>query len=107
MTAREFAKLVKQARVRSDGKWWDGRCAAHQDERASLSFTDGDRGLVVSCHAGCTVDAIARSLGLTVAQLFHANGNGHPPARRRAPEPEAVYDYHDAGGALVMQVVRF
>ena len=44
MTAAEFAKLVRGARRRADGQWWDGRCSAHGDRRASLSFCGDSEG---------------------------------------------------------------
>lgn len=107
MNAADFAKLVKGAKRRADGKWWDSRCPAHDDRSASLSFADGDRGVIVTCHAACPcpVERIADALNIEVAQLFHVNGNGHPGARDR--HIESVYDYHDERGALLYQVVRF
>jgi hypothetical protein len=42
-------------------------CPAHKDDRPSLSIGDGDKGLLVYCHAGCTardVFAALRARGL-------------------------------------------
>jgi hypothetical protein len=103
VTAAEFAKRVKGAKRRADGPWWDGRCPAHPDDHGSLSWRDGDRGLIVKCHAGCGREAIAQAVGLPLAQLSHAgNGNGSQP------RPIATtYDYTDAAGGLRYQVVRY
>src|SRR5262249_4916508 len=86
-------------------KWRDGRCPAHDDQSASLSFTDGDRGVIVKCHAGCSVDAIADSLGVNVRELFYANGQAPVPTSDR--RMVTTYDYTDAAGALRYQVVRY
>lgn len=105
MKASEFAALVKGARRRADGTWWDARCPAHDDKKASLSFRDGDRGLVVTCQAHrCTVDAIAAAVGKRVADLFPPTGAG-PDARPSVIV--ATYDYTDAAGVLRYQVVRY
>src|SRR5262245_36825139 len=102
MTAVEFAKLVKKAKRRADGKWWDARCPGHDDQRASLSFTDGDHAMVVECHAGCSREQIAASVGLTVADLSR-----HPERRSRSRREVAVYDYRDGRNDVLYQVVRF
>lgn len=103
MTAQEFGAHIKA--VRKSGQEFTGKCPAHEDQRASLSWRDGDKGLVVRCFAGCTIDAVTAALGLKPAALFT---NGHspatPPAQRRAI---AHYDYCDEGGVMLYQVVRF
>jgi putative DNA primase/helicase len=105
VNAADFAtRLPKGARPRGESGWYDARCPAHEDHRESLSFRDGDRGVIVKCHAGCIVNAIAQAVGVDVAQLFHANGNGRADHAARIV---ATYDYHDAKGALLYQAVRF
>jgi hypothetical protein len=99
MMAVEFAKLVKRARRRADGIWWDGCCPSHDDRHASVSFCDGDEGLIVECHAGCSFEQIAAAVGRRPADFFH-NGQG-------GRELVAAYDYTDAGGVLAYQVARF
>jgi hypothetical protein len=103
MMAGEFAKLVKNAKRRADGKWWDAHCPAHHDQRSSLSFADGDHALGVKCQAGCTREQIVASLTLTVADLRHRRNGGRRQERREV----AAYDYRDERGALVSQNVRF
>ena len=78
MTAAEFAKLLPDAKRGASGQW-SARCPAHDDRRASLSFADGERGLVLKCHAACTVARIAAALGLRMSALF--TSNGHDAAR--------------------------
>ena len=77
------------------------RCPAHDDNRASLTFAKGDKGVVVCCHAACTQEAVVGALGLKMADLF--DGNGHGNTRREVD----AYDYTDETGNLLFQVVRF
>ena len=75
------------------------RCPAHDDRENSLSVTQGDHGRVLlHCHAGCTYDAIVRALDIKPGDLC-----GPPRDRRRIV---ATYDYTDAAGTLLYQVVR-
>jgi hypothetical protein len=105
MTAIEFAQLIRHARRGAHG-WWSGRCPAHDDEsNGSLSFRDGDYTLIPNCHAGCTVDAIARAVGKTVDDFRHPR----PGWRRPRAEPRAIaaaYDYESETGAVLYQAVR-
>jgi hypothetical protein len=79
------------------------RCPVHDDNTASLKIDDGPNGLLVHCHAGCEQrDVIA---GLRDRGLW--------PVRTDDPLPRAVkgasditYDYVDATGALIYQVLR-
>lgn len=103
MIAAEFAKLVRHAKRRPDGKWWDAQCGAHDDRHASLSFADGDHALVVACHAGCSREQIAAAVGRTVADFSHPENGRRAPSRRII----ATYDYRSAAGELLYQVVRF
>jgi hypothetical protein len=103
MTALEFAKLVKRAKRRADGKWWDAQCPAHDDRRASLSYTDGDHALVVQCHAGCTRAQIAAAVGHTVLDFSHTKSNG----RTVKPRIVRTYVFRDERGEVLFEEVRF
>lgn len=85
---------------------FDARCPAHEDKQASLSVTDGHKGLLLHCHAGCTLEQITAALDLKPADLFNGNGNSRPVpcAKRRM---EATYDYREEDGNLLFQVVRW
>lgn len=101
--AADFAQLVKGARRRSDGEWWDAKCPAHEDTHASLSFADGDKGLIVKCQRGCPLEQVTAAAGCSVADLFSRNGNG--PAVHDFTVL-TTYDYQDAASTLRYQVVR-
>ena len=92
--------------VRPQGDQWEAQCPAHDDQRASLSVSRGADGRVLlHCHAGCSPIQVVQALGLRMGALF-------PPRERRRPAPGqdrivATYDYLDAEGTLLFQVVRF
>ncbi len=100
MTAVEFASRVEGPRRR--GAAFVSRCPAHDDTNPSLSFRDGDQGLVLKCHAGCETGAILKPLGLRYADLFHVPAST-TPTRIIA----TTYPYRDESGELLFEVVRF
>lgn len=90
--------------MKKSGNGWIAKCPAHTDGTASLSISTGDDGrTLLHCHAGCTAEAICGKLNLTLADLF-------PPKETRNGSGKHIvetYDYHDAGGKLIFQVVRY
>jgi len=51
VTAADIARALGGA-YRS-GAWWRCRCPVHRSDSPTLALRDGDRELVVHCHAGC------------------------------------------------------
>jgi archaellum biogenesis ATPase FlaH len=100
MTAQEFAARLHG--VKRSGGELKALCPSHDDKTASLSVRDGDKGVVVKCFAGCTVEAITAAVGLTVADLFTEEKKS-----TQTPIIMTTYDYTDEAGALLYQVVRF
>ena len=98
MTLDEFIERLEDARPSAGG--FTALCPAHDDSNASLSVHEGDNGLIVHCHAGCSFDDIVRALGLAPSDMFfHSTGN--------YATPEAVYQYRDEAGELIFETVRF
>jgi hypothetical protein len=95
--------LAKLKGVEKCGAGWSAKCPAHDDERASLTVSEGKGGRVlVRCHAGCPAEEVVAALDLDMRDLF-AKGRA-----RRSREIECVYNYLDeSGDALLYQVVRF
>jgi putative DNA primase/helicase len=90
------------------GAGYSARCPAHEDHRQSLSVAEGDDGRVlVTCHAGCSLEAICAAMRMTPADLFERNGNGKSRKRESLGKIVAPYDYVDEAGDLLYQVVRF
>ena len=93
--------LARFPDAKKNGAGWKARCPAHEDRAPSLSIAEGKNGAtLLKCFAGCEVKSICSALGIHPADLF--------PTRNERPPRQivATYDYQNADGALVFQVVR-
>ena len=98
--ATVLAALTERDLVKST---WDERisalCPAHDDDRASLSLSEGEDGkALLYCHAGCSVADVTEALGLTLSDLFAPGPNGSVVADR--------YIYTDEDGNPLIRVTR-
>ena len=112
MRAEQIAKTLGGAS--RSGSNWSCKCPAHDDRRSSLSVMDGEKGLVVHCHAGCSQDDVINAL--KIEQLWPTSRT-EPP--KSLPPPVQVnigsgkgrivstYDYTDEHGQLLYQAVRY
>ena len=83
---------------------WQARCPAHDDQHASLCVSRGAEGrALIHCQTGCSTFAIRKVLNLPWAAFFAPGTQPAPKAGRIV----ATYDYRDAAGKLLFQVVRF
>lgn len=99
MMPEEIISLLDPVKSTGPGQWL-ARCPAHEDRHPSLSIGTGDDGRVLlKCHAGCNVKDILAAIGLTERDLF----NDKPASRNSVV---AIYDYRDAQGTLLYQVLR-
>lgn len=78
-----------------------GTCPAHKDDKSSLSLARSNGKFLLHCFAGCAVEEILAVVGLKMSDLF-ADGGSKPQVKI-----VATYDYTDADGKLVYQVVRY
>lgn len=93
--------LSRLPSAKKSGKGWQAKCPAHKDKTPSLSVNQSSDGKVLlTCHTGCTVQAIVSALGLQLSDLF--------PPKQAKPRYifDAAYDYRDESGNLIFQVVR-
>ncbi|MFZ5862066.1 MAG: hypothetical protein ACOYXR_04370 [Nitrospirota bacterium] len=76
--------LNRLPHAKPSGDGWTAPCPAHNDRSPSLSIRAGERGVLLHCFTGCSLDAICAALGLTPHELFD-----HPSPRstRRVPDP--------------------
>ncbi len=89
-------------RPRPSGTGYQARCPAHDDSDPSLSLTPGNNGKVLfHCFAGCTYEEIISHLSIDICQ-----NNGQRKSGSKW-DIAATYDYTDANGKLIYQVVRF
>lgn len=101
LTLDDLAARLDRATVK--GSNLSACCPAHDDSTPSLTATTGDTGaIVLHCHAGCDQSAVMAALKVEPADLFP--GHKSTGDRRRIV---ATYDYLDADGELVGQVVRY
>jgi len=83
-------------------------CPAHNDKQSSLSVKDGDRGIVLKCHANCRTEDICRALGIELKELMH----GDAPMKQKdtSLKPweriEKKYAYTDESGKVLYWNVR-
>lgn len=73
-------------------------CPAHDDSRPSLSFRQGDTGVILTCQAGCSITDVVGALGLNLSDLFDS------PIK--ADSRDIEYPYLDEHGQLLYTVVR-
>lgn len=99
--------------LKPTGDGYMTRCPAHDDGKASLSIALKDSGkVVVNCHAGCERGAILDALGGLGITTDMLNTVEKDPAAPDEGEwtphgpAVAVYDYRDADGKTVFQVLR-
>lgn len=98
MTAHEVAEVVARgAPIRCVNGQYSLRCPAHDDRKASLMVGEGDKGVVLKCHAGCTFQAVVAAANLDSREL-----SNHDPV----DADETVYPYTNAIGEVLFEVVR-
>ena len=93
----EAALIAHGERGRS-GYW---TCPAHEDRNPSLSVSEGDKGIVFTCHAGCKREDIVAALGLKMSDTFYQELE-----RQERYEHVADYIYTDEKNEPLYKVVR-
>jgi hypothetical protein len=111
----------KGLRVHPHGGYFTAQCPAHDDRTASLSFSQGEKGVRMKCHAGCEVDQIRIELELPWTALFDNEGKGDgrgglsadlwmpcqlPDNGSCAGHKSAEYRYTDEEGNFLYAVAR-
>lgn len=102
MTARE---LAIQIRAKKFGKGYRARCPVHSNRPDTISIKQGERWVLVTCFAGCTVEELVKHWGLRVSDL--AVGPASPEVRARTSLHEQRERLEkQLGLAIVLQVVE-
>lgn len=92
--------LARLDGVKALKRGWMARCPAHDDTTPSLSVTEKADRILLKCHAECPAEAVVSALGLRMVDLFTESAVS-------SREIIATYDYVDADGMLLYQVVRY
>ena len=85
MTLDELLPRLDSIRQRGNGRW-SVRCPAHTDKSPSLSVSEGAKGVLLKCWAGCTLTEICRSLGIEQRDVFFDALDSNPARRREAAQ---------------------
>lgn len=102
MLVNEILSRLKN--VGRNEKGWTAKCPSHDDKTPSLSIAEGAGGrILLHCHAGCHVDKILAVMGLNKRDLMAQA----PETQHKQCRIVKTYDYTDATGKLIFQVVRF
>lgn len=78
----------------------DWVCPSHADGDPSLSVNEGDSGVAMHCHAGCTTEQVLSAIGLKMSDLFDT------PVANGKLNIVATYPYVGEDGGLLYEVVR-
>jgi hypothetical protein len=97
---------------RKSGKGYITHCPAHHDDKPSLSIAESDGKLLVKCHAGCPQGKVIaglkeRNLWRGSKQRENIGNNQEKVKTKMRKKIVATYDYVDAEGNLLFQVVRY
>lgn len=106
MILSEIAERFQHAK--KSGSSWSALCPLHDDQQASLSVSQGDKGIVVYCHV-CGTEATATILkiaGLAFSDLFENHKTQSLPAFVKIGPVVAEYLYRDLSGVVVHRVTR-
>lgn len=97
MNLEEICRLLQIDRKTPGG--YQARCPAHDDHKASLSISEGEKGVVLNCFVGCSVEEICSALGLELKDLFFNSTGG---ASGGLPgEPVRVFEIRTTEGHLI------
>lgn len=76
------------------------QCSAHVDDKASLTITEKDNKILMHCHAGCSLESILSSVGLTEKDLFNNE-------IQEKPKIVAEYIYTNSENKPLYKVIRY
>jgi putative DNA primase/helicase len=86
--------------AKKSGNGWSALCPAHEDHLPSLRISEGDDGrALVHCHAGCTVEAVVATIGLTIRDLMPERD--HPTSTRKGKPSSGSQTFPTANAAVV------
>jgi hypothetical protein len=104
VTPQQIAETLGKAR--HVGNEWLGLCPCHDDHNASLSVTQKNGKLLVTCRAGCEQTAVIAALKQRGLWSGARDRNQDRREYYKGRQIVAVYDYQDEDGRLLFQVCR-
>lgn len=95
------SKTGKNAKQGSNG--YTACCPAHDDTHSSLSIAEGNDGkILINCFAGCSIENICDSLGISVSDLFTEFQN----SEERLTSKRTTYPYQNEEGNTLFSKIR-
>ena len=97
--------------VRRYGNKSQCTCPAHSDKQASLTITQGNKGTLFHCHAGCSLDEILSAAGLELKDTFYdvrqnkSNWKTYIE-KREGKKIEGIYPYVSLYGSYAFHKIR-
>lgn len=94
-------EALHRAGSRQIGSDWT--CPHHKngtEKSPSLSVTEGAKGVIMNCHAGCKVEEVVASIGLKMSDLFDE------PLQKEKTVVTDTYVYRDENGDVLFEVLR-
>jgi putative DNA primase/helicase len=92
--ASRVARLAERLGATRTGSGWSAKCPLHDDQKASLSISEGKNGkLLAFCHAGCDQRDLYRTLareGGLLRNFTNRKANGHATNGREDEEMDAA-----------------
>lgn len=82
--------ILTVTHAKSTGQGWIAHCPAHDDRTPSLQIREGERGLLLKCWAGCSLQSICDALGIEQRELFFDHDTIRP-AREAATRAERIW----------------
>lgn len=80
--------LTRLESVKQRGNRYIASCPAHKDKSPSLAVQGGERGILLHCFAGCSLDAICHALGIATRDLFYDQTTDAATIRRTQQQRE-------------------
>ena len=102
----DFLALLEKVKPSGKDRWM-ALCPAHNDRTPSLSVTALPDKILVSCQAGCHINAVLASLKIEMSDLYFDSHKAKSSALEGPKEIAATYNYHTQAGKVLFQVVRF
>ena len=84
--------------AKRSGHGYTVRCPVHDDRTASLTIHEEEDKLLLHCQAGCNTEDVIAAVGVQWRDLW--------TKARDYAEPEEIYEYVDAAGSKLYEVVR-
>ena len=89
--------IIRALDAKKSGDKYVAKCPAHQDDKPSLELSKPNGKVLVHCFAGCAQSDVIAAL----------RAKGVWPDISTEKKIVATYDYPDADGKLIYQVVRY